>query len=237
MLELSCDFALERGAHGQALSLLAALPEPRPALARRVEQLGRALEERSERVRDLEELERGVDLAVHKRSRAWGSIVLGLVTVGSVGALTIARILGIHEPGYLDAIVVVTLTAIANGYVQRTRQDTNDINVRIHRVLETSLFSAVCHLCAGWVLGVDFTSGLALMTASLAVAAMLASVTISWLVAPATLTLLPTALALMTWPAFRPAILIVGFAATFGALALSARSVRGEDAMKSATRR
>lgn len=237
VLELSCDFALERGAHGQALSLLAALPEPRPALARRVEQLGRALEERSERVRDLEELERGVDLAVHKRSRAWGSIVLGLVTVGSVGALTIARILGIHEPGYLDAIVVVTLTAIANGYVQRTRQDTNDINVRIHRVLETSLFSAVCHLCAGWVLGVDFTSGLALMTASLAVAAMLASVTISWLVAPATLTLLPTALALMTWPAFRPAILIVGFAATFGALALSARSVRGEDAMKSATRR
>lgn len=229
VLELSCDFAIERGALDEARSLLAALPEPDEALARRVAELERSIAERDERVRDLEELEHGVDLAVHKRSRAWGSIVLGLVTVGSVGALTAARLVGLHEPGYLDAMVVVTLTALANGHIQRSREHTNQINVRIHRVLETSLVSAIGHLAVCWKLGVDFTQGLALMMASFTITAMLATVTISWLVAPAALTLLPTAIALMIWPDHRPWLLIGGFAATFGALAISARSIRGED--------
>lgn len=237
VLELSCGFAIERGAHAQALALLDALPDPHPGLARRVERLGQNLDAQGERVRDLEELEHGVDLAVHKGSRAWGSIVLGLVIVGSVGALTAARVAGVHEPGYPDAMVVVTLTAIANGYVQRTRADTNDINLRIHRLLESSLISAVGQLAVCWILVIDFTQGLALTMASFTVTAMIATVTISWLIAPAALTLLATAVALMLWPTLRPWILIGGVAATFGILAMSARSIQGEDGAASTTSR
>ncbi|MCA9622727.1 MAG: serine/threonine protein kinase, partial [Myxococcales bacterium] len=226
VLELACRYAIERGDEEAGRALYLALPEPNPVLEQRLDDLARERRERDARVRELEALRQGVDLAVDKRSRMWGAVVLGGLVVVAVAGLTAARLLGLHEAGYVDAVVIVALTTILNGYLQLSqRSRTNEANVRLHRFLVTCLFAATVHLLACWRLGVGFTFGLALLMLLFAVMAFLSAALMSWLVVPTGACFLLAASALMIWPELRPLLLIAGFGLAFGSLAVAARFI------------
>jgi eukaryotic-like serine/threonine-protein kinase len=225
-LELACGYEVAREDHDAAASLVTALPEPSVELQQKVAELAQRLAARSERLRDLEQFEHGVDLAVAKGQRMWGSIALGIIVVGAIVGLTVARVTGLHQPGYLDAIVIVTLAFITNAMVTPRDDETNAINVRLARVVAAALVGSVAHFLCSWQLGVDFTASMALAMLLFGASALVASATVSWLVLPSLLGFYSAAIGITLWPEHRSMLLIAGFTIAFGALAVSARSIQ-----------
>jgi hypothetical protein len=228
LLERMIRYELRNGNVRAAAGLLGALPEPNPQLEREVDQARQAELERQREIAKLEKLRYDGDIDVFSASRRRIAYLHGL-TLGLLGVgLFVLRMLGLHQPGYLDAILV---TLVLGGVALAGRRsarigDSNEVNRRLYDSILASLLFVELVFCVGWWGGLPFPVSLALVMliggASTAVVMVFFDHRIWW----SALGFVLTAAAIMAMPELRGLWIAIGGFGSFAAGAIVWREVQ-----------
>jgi hypothetical protein len=227
LLEWMIRYALDNDDVRAAAGLLGALPEPRPQLEREVDQARRARLEREREIAKLEELRHDGDINVFSASRRQIAYMHGLTLALLAAGLFALRRLGLHQPGYLDAIVVtLVLGGVAFFGRRRARVgEANEVNRRLYDSILASLLFVELVFCLGWWGGLSFSVSLALVMlvagANTAVVMVFFDIRVWW----SALGFVLTAAAIMAMPELRGLWIAIGGFGSFAAGAIVWREV------------
>jgi hypothetical protein len=195
-------------------------PEAREGLKRVVELVTTYETERNRRLAELEALRHGLDTAVDEGKRGLLVGLMGLLVVGGVLVLVVARVTGIHQAGYPDGLVLSTITlcgAVALWW--RRLRGSNEFNLRLWKAFVQVVACGGAQLALSWWAGIDFTTGMALLMALYSTGTfMIAASQGNETLRPAGFVFGVTAALLVAFPAYRPTWLALGFATAFVAL-------------------
>ncbi|MCX4246743.1 serine/threonine-protein kinase [Paraliomyxa miuraensis] len=165
LLELMIHYELSNGNVRSAAGLLGALPEARPQLEREVDRVAKAQLERRREIAKLEKLRYDADINVFTSTRRRFSLLHGAVLALLAVGLFALRKLGLHQPGYPDAIVVILVLGgvVFMGRRRATTQSSsNEVNRRLFdSILGSLLFVELVFLLGFWG-DIPFPVGLAL---------------------------------------------------------------------------
>jgi len=155
---------LSNGNVRAAAGLLGALPEPNPVLEREVDQARQAQLERQREIAKLERLRYDGDINAFSASRRRMSYLYGLALALMAIGLFALRQLGLHQPGHLDAaIVVLVLGGVAYfGRRHAQKEQSNEVNRRLYDSILGSIVFVELVLGVGWWGGLPFYVSLAL---------------------------------------------------------------------------
>ncbi len=219
LLELMVDYELQNGNVRAAAGLLADLPKRVPALEERLRQAVIKATERREEIAALERLRQDGDLAVSAPARVRLSLAYGAVITVAIVTLTTLRRLGIHDPGYPDALGVMLAMAVALVLSRGSWEGGNLVNRRIIDAIAASCGLIAVGFLVCWVGDVDFTMGLAISMLIAAATAASLAVFLERGLGLTALGFLITAASISVFPQFRGIILALGNALSFGAAA------------------
>ncbi|MCA9711219.1 MAG: protein kinase, partial [Myxococcales bacterium] len=232
LLELMIRYELANGNLRTAAGLVGSLPHRRPQLEQELERLGNAQQQRRQEIARLERLRFEADINVFSRPRRRLSYLHGLTLAVLVGGLTVLRSLGVHEPGYPDAVFVITVLAVVVAVGRRramAEHAANEANRRLFDSLLGTLVFMVGALVMGWWGGVAYHASLALSillgSAAAAMNAIFFDRRLVWM----TVSLALVAVAVMVSPEYRGVWIAVGGFVAFAASGIIWREVeKGE---------
>ena len=219
LLELMVDYELQNGKVRAAAGVLADLPKRVPELEERLRQAVIKATERREEIAALERLRQDGDLAVSAPARMRLSLVYGAVITVAIITLTTLRRLGIHNPGYPDALGVMSAMAVALILSRSSWEGGNLVNRRIIDAIAASCGLIAVGFLVCWIGDVDFTMGLSISMLIAAATAAGLAVFLERGLGLTALGFLITASLIPVFPQFRGILLAVGNAASFGAAA------------------
>jgi hypothetical protein len=218
----------------RARVLVGELPRPRPDLLRRLNALETDLMRRAGAMKSLQRLRFESDLTVQARSRRWIALGLGAALGLGVCTLFVLRVLGLHEAGFLDAVILMTAFTMASfgARLGVGRIHANAINRSIMTTSALAAGGVTVELAIAWMMGVDFSAALALVMVSCSVASLVAGVTLDirlmWTAGCFFLGAVGVALA----PELRGLVVGVASFAAFGAGAWAWRHLEVEEARR-----
>jgi serine/threonine-protein kinase len=106
LVAMMLPYELRRENLAAAESLLRELSKPRPDLRDRVRRLAEGIERRKSQMKDLARLRHAQDMSVSAERRRWASLLMGVVFTMIMSTLVALRVLGLHQAGYADALVI-----------------------------------------------------------------------------------------------------------------------------------
>ena len=228
LLERMIRYELSNGNVRSAAGLLGALPKPRPQLQREVDRVGQAQLERRREIAKLEKLRYDADINVFTKPRRWLSFLHGLTLALLAAGLFALRQLGLHEPGYPDAIVVALVLGGVVFFGRRramARHSTNEVNRRLFDSILVAILFVVLVFAAGFWGSLPFPVGLAL---AMLVAGGCTAIMVVFFDARLVWTALGfvlTAVAIMAMPELRGLWIAIGGFGSFAASAIVWREV------------
>ena len=236
LLERMIRYALANGDVRAAAGLLRALPEPRPPLEREVEQARRAQLERQREIAKLEKLRYDGDINVFSGERRRLAYLHGITLALLAAGLFALRRLGIHEPGYLDAVLVVlVLGGVAFGGRRNARiGESNEVNRRLYDSILAAVVFIELVLCVSWWGALPFPVSLALAMLVAAASTAVVMVFFDHRLWGSALGFVLTAAAIMAMPELRGLWVAIG---GFGSFAVGAIVWRGVEQGRSSTQR
>jgi hypothetical protein len=220
LLELMVDYELRNNNVRAAAGLLADLPERRPELDARLREAVVRASERREEIAELERLREAGDLAVSAPVRMRLSVVYGGVLAVLILAIATLRALGLHEPGYPDALGVMLLFGGSVFVSRRMWEQGNIVNRRIIDGIGYTAGLIAMGFLVCWVGDVSFSASLAVAMLIAATFAAGLSVFVERGIAYVAFGFLATAVGVVLLPEIRGFVVAIGCAVSFGASAL-----------------
>jgi hypothetical protein len=198
------------------------LPElflPRAELAQRVARYHDLHVERERRFTALERFWLDADFDIDAAARSRGTAIISASIVVPVLALIMLRVLGLHQAGYLDALVVTAAPSLAATW-NAVSMRTNDASSRTRYV--TSVVTAVTamHFALSWALDIPLDAAMATAMLISAGVAATHAVLMTWQLMWSVLPLVVGALGIALWPGARGLFAIVGWGGAMAVIAL-----------------
>lgn len=167
-LELMIDYQIEREGYEAASLLLTDLPEPRPELEQRVDELGQRLESREEEYEELKDYRRESDVELGRNARSMLALLLGILWAGLGYAPVVARRVFDYEFGFGAYLAQGILVAVFLGgafYLGRHALFRNEANKKIlvSLVLVFGVEMLVRHACNVAEVPVGYTMSIEMM--------------------------------------------------------------------------
>ncbi|MFP4598504.1 MAG: serine/threonine-protein kinase [Persicimonas sp.] len=157
-LEAMADYSLRQGNLDSARACIAELPEPRPELVERADELARQLDEEGEELARLKRLEHNLDLNTATSTRSLLAIIFGVLWTGTslyaavsidAGDVTHAQELRNHMIAGFRNVGIVTVGVFAF----RKRLFANEVNRRVVYMLVTMTLLVTFGRWSTWYLG------------------------------------------------------------------------------------
>lgn len=145
----------------------------------------------------------------------------------AIGAVSLAGALGLHKPGYPEALGVMAAFAITIWSTRKTLEAGNLVNRRIIDGIAATCIAIAIAFALGWVAAVPFTAGLAISMLIAAATTSMMAIFVERGLALTSLGFLATSALVLLLPALRGLILALGCLASFGAAAWVWRRLQG----------
>jgi eukaryotic-like serine/threonine-protein kinase len=156
-VELGVDLELRQGNARGAASLLSELRRPRPDLVTRLRALEADLMRREGELQALRKLRYDENLGVTAARRLRGALALGTFLASGILLLFALARLGLHQPTWLDAFVLMIMFSTAMAIYRQTRRTTtNAVGMRVLDMATFGTIAATASFGLAWITKIPF---------------------------------------------------------------------------------